>query len=93
MCIANRIDTNTVVVFKQCFDKFCFDESMNALEDWELFLNMACDRSIEIMFDPKITAFHFLSKDSISKSKKLYFTNWFFEKIDYLYIDKLKNYK
>lgn len=75
MCMGNQMDTNAVALSRECMACYRFDESMNALVDWDLFLRIILDPKYEVFFDPEITVRHYLSSDSVSRKKELYLRN------------------
>lgn len=76
MLTSNRIDTNTVVMTRECVDDaMTFDETMSALEDWDFFFRIIRKPEINIFFDREITVDHFDSVDSLSRKKNTFLRN------------------
>ncbi len=72
MCIANQFDTNAVLIDRRCLFEEKFDESLLALEDWELFFRIIRNEKNRIIFDHRITVTHNLQPDSLSKDYSRY---------------------
>lgn len=76
MLTSNRIDTNTVLLGSSCLGgKNMFDESMSALEDWDLFFRIIRQEDISLFFDEKATVKHYDTADSLSRKKNIFLTN------------------
>ena len=85
MCISNQIDTNGVIISRDCMEEFRFDEDMDALEDWDVFLRIIRDTEVSIIFDPRVTVKHYLMCDSISNQNDSFMMariNLFYKNID-----------
>lgn len=72
LMISNRIDTNTVVMTKDCLMGYRFDAEMKALEDWRLFFEIVKNENVAVVFDDEATVIHYDMSDSLSRNKLYY---------------------
>lgn len=69
----NIIDTNTVLIKKECFeDAGGFDERMPRLQDWELFFRVINIYGYEALYIPKCLNHNRIQSDSISNDGRKY---------------------
>jgi len=70
MLIHNRIDTNTIVVKRECLLEIgMFDENIKRLQDWECFLRVLVDSNYKIIFSNDTLVNIYRQNDSISSKK------------------------
>lgn len=73
MLIRNVIDTNTVLVKKECFKKVgYFDENLKRFQDWDMFGRILFDSDYDAIFCEQVLSINKMQEDSISKNEKLY---------------------
>lgn len=68
LCNGNFISTQAILVKKDVFKKYLFDESMSRLQDYDLVLRMAND--IKISYTNKVLVDLYTQDDSIGKNPK-----------------------
>lgn len=69
----NIIDTNTVVIKRECIETVDgFDESFKRLQDWELFIRILSTTDYVSVFDNEILVNNFIQKDSLGSNRKQY---------------------
>lgn len=86
----NLIDTNTVLIKKQCFDKVgCFDEAFPRLQDWEMFYRIITFGHYEVVFVDKLLSHSYVQTNSISMISKYYVEArlLFFEKFVDIFVE------
>lgn len=68
MLCENLIDTNTIVLKKECAKKIeGFDESLQRLQDWDFFFRILVYSGYEIKFSNDYLVTNYLKEDSISR--------------------------
>lgn len=77
MLNTNVIDTNTVLVKKECFQKIGgFDEQLKRLQDWDMFGRILFDGEYEAVFCECPLVINKMQKDSISMDNDRLFASW-----------------
>ncbi len=73
MLKANVIDTNTVLIKKECFEKVGgFDEKLRRLQDWDMFGRVLFEGKYEALFCETPLVVNRVQSDSISKKGDLF---------------------
>lgn len=73
LCEKNIIDTNTVIIKKECFDTVGgFDEKMPRLQDWEFFFRVINVYNYQVIYISDCLNSNIIQTDSISMDDKKY---------------------
>lgn len=76
MLCRNIMDTNTVVLSRECFGiEAGFDLDFTRLQDWDFFLKIVEDERNSVLFEDRISVSHYAVDDSITNKKELYMPN------------------
>ena len=76
MMIKNRIDTNTVVISKNCFGiEEGFDVEFSRFQDWDFFYGILLDERNQCVFDDRVSVKHYTLNDSITSKLHLDWPN------------------
>lgn len=76
MMIKNRIDTNTVVVSRDCIGvEKGFDTDFSRFQDWDFFFGLLLDKRNKCIFDDRVSVKHYNLDDSITSKPELYWSN------------------